>query len=226
MEKEAVERGYAKINLHLDVTGMLDDGYHAVTTVMQTVSVYDEITISDVRPTVGKSVFELECNVDGVPCDEKNLAYRAALMFCEKTGVSMRARIYIKVQHTIMLTTPLSPCANTARDMIIPAYIAIPPNLGIALLCILLSSLGTSMAPIKGAALMDKGVTIRATAKATRKGPHKSKLVAVTIYSPNITILKPASFNISTDRSSGYPSLTTILPIPAFIIILAQITHG
>ena len=81
--------------------------------------------------------------------------------------------------------------------MIIPAKIASPPNLGIALLCILLSSLGISMAPIFGAILMASGVTITATTSASKNGPHKSILVAVTTYSPNITIFNPASLRIS-----------------------------
>ena len=36
-------RAYAKINLTLDVTGRREDGYHTLDTVMQTVSVWDEV---------------------------------------------------------------------------------------------------------------------------------------------------------------------------------------
>ena len=35
-------RSFAKINLSLDITGVRDDGYHLVETVMQQVSLYDE----------------------------------------------------------------------------------------------------------------------------------------------------------------------------------------
>ena len=38
-------RAYAKINLLLDVTGRRDDGYHEVATVMQQISLYDDIEI-------------------------------------------------------------------------------------------------------------------------------------------------------------------------------------
>ena len=39
-------KAYAKINLHLDVCGILDDGYHSVKTVMQSVSLCDDVTVS------------------------------------------------------------------------------------------------------------------------------------------------------------------------------------
>ena len=89
------ERGYAKINLHLDITGRLDGGFHSVATVMQTVSLYDEITICGLEESDAPG-FSVKCNVDGVPTDEKNLAVRAALLFCERAGLSLCGVIDIK----------------------------------------------------------------------------------------------------------------------------------
>ena len=42
-------KAYAKINLFLEVTGKREDGYHLLDTVMQSVSLYDdiEITVTD-----------------------------------------------------------------------------------------------------------------------------------------------------------------------------------
>ena len=96
MKKRVVERGYAKINLHLDVSGILPDGYHAVTTVMQSISLYDEITVSDICHTEGASDFTVSCNVEGVPCDARNLAHKAAMLFCQRTGLSLSAHIDIR----------------------------------------------------------------------------------------------------------------------------------
>ena len=95
MELSITEKAYAKINLHLDVTGILPDGYHAVNTVMQTVSLFDEITVSNIKKTEDAPCFSVSCNVEGVPCDERNLAVRAALLFCKKTGISLKADIDI-----------------------------------------------------------------------------------------------------------------------------------
>lgn len=83
--------GYAKINLHLDVTGRLEGGYHSVATVMQTISLHDEISVmrSD------REGLTLECNVAGIPTDGKNLAVRAAELFCQQVRVRPNAHIVI-----------------------------------------------------------------------------------------------------------------------------------
>lgn len=84
-------RGYAKINLHLDVVGKMENGYHRVETVMQTVSLYDDVTLSRKK----EGGFSLRCNVRDVPTDGRNLAIRAAQLFCEATGVSEHLDIAI-----------------------------------------------------------------------------------------------------------------------------------
>lgn len=84
-------RGYAKINLHLDITGRRSDGYHTVNTVMQTISLCDTVTVSlreDER-------FFVTCNMEGVPTDEKNLAVKAALLLRETLGKRFGANIDI-----------------------------------------------------------------------------------------------------------------------------------
>ena len=45
MEK-VIEKAYGKINLSLDVLGRREDGYHEVSMVMQTVDIYDRISLS------------------------------------------------------------------------------------------------------------------------------------------------------------------------------------
>ena len=88
------ERGYAKINLHLDITGRLEGGYHQVETVMQSISLFDEITLIP-RLEAG---FDASCDVPGVPTDEKNLAVRAAALFAGRIGVRGGAHIAIEKQ--------------------------------------------------------------------------------------------------------------------------------
>ncbi len=67
----------AKINLSLDVAGKRSDGYHNIFTVMQSVDLYDTIILSD--NDSGK--ITISCNYEGVPCDEKNICYKAAEKF-------------------------------------------------------------------------------------------------------------------------------------------------
>lgn len=91
MEKRT-EKGYAKINLHLDITGRLEGGYHRIETVMQTISLCDEITLT---LTDGESI-SVTCDVAAVPLDEKNLAVRAANLFFDVLGVRRGLMLDIK----------------------------------------------------------------------------------------------------------------------------------
>jgi len=73
---------YAKLNLTLDILGKRPDGYHELRMVMQTVSLCDDVTVT---LTDGTGVV---CRVAGaeLPCDERNLAVKAANAFCEALG--------------------------------------------------------------------------------------------------------------------------------------------
>ena len=73
------EPAYAKLNLTLDVLGKREDGYHDIRSVMQTVSIRDDIEI-DIG--TGKP-WSLKCDREGIPCDERNLAWKAAKVYCE-----------------------------------------------------------------------------------------------------------------------------------------------
>ena len=91
----------AKINLALDVTGVLDNGYHAIESVFQTVGIYDEVTVS--FTPAEKTVITVSCDVpeqfassDPIPCDERNIAYKAARIFLEDRGLTGECRIHIR----------------------------------------------------------------------------------------------------------------------------------
>ncbi len=84
-------KAFAKINLSLDLVGRRDDGYHLLRSVMQTVSLCDNITVSK-----GKGGISLGCNKYFIPTDERNIAYRTARAFFEYTGITPDASIYIK----------------------------------------------------------------------------------------------------------------------------------
>jgi len=71
------EDAYAKINLTLDVLGKREDGYHDLQSVMQTLSIQDDVEID---LGTGKP-WCMSCSVEGIPCNEKNLAWKAAQVF-------------------------------------------------------------------------------------------------------------------------------------------------
>ena len=76
------EGAFAKLNLTLDVLGKREDGYHDLKSVMQTISIRDDIEI-DIG--TGKP-WKLSCDKEGIPCDERNLAWKAAKIYLETIG--------------------------------------------------------------------------------------------------------------------------------------------
>ena len=84
-------RSYAKINLSLDLVGKREDGYHLLRSVMQEVSLCDIITLKK-----GRSGIRLGCNKHYIPTDARNIAYKTAAAFFEKTGIAPAADIYIR----------------------------------------------------------------------------------------------------------------------------------
>lgn len=74
----------AKINLSLAILGRLPNGYHELAMVMQSVSLYDTVTV-ETLPKGGRRV--LTCDAKGVPCDERNIAWRAADAFFAAAGL-------------------------------------------------------------------------------------------------------------------------------------------
>jgi len=71
------EGAFAKVNLTLDVLDKRPDGYHDLKSVMQTISIRDDIQI-DLE--TGEP-WKLICDQEGIPTDETNLAWKAAEAF-------------------------------------------------------------------------------------------------------------------------------------------------
>ncbi len=69
----------AKINLLLDLTAILENGYHSIFTVMQSVGIYDVVTVE----TTDTGKIELTCTDDTMPLNNKNTAWKAAVRFLE-----------------------------------------------------------------------------------------------------------------------------------------------
>jgi 4-diphosphocytidyl-2-C-methyl-D-erythritol kinase len=80
----------AKVNLHLSVGPLRPDGYHDLVTVFSAVALYDEVTATPARDlslgVTGEGAAEL-------PLDERNLAWRAAVLLAEKAGVDPAVRL-------------------------------------------------------------------------------------------------------------------------------------
>lgn len=80
-----VWRAPAKINLGLDVLGVRPDGHHAIDTVLQTIDLFDTVTLER-GAAPGISIRVTGSASEGVPEDDTNLAVRAATVLAERTG--------------------------------------------------------------------------------------------------------------------------------------------
>ncbi len=90
----------AKINLSLDIVSKRPDGYHDVAMVMQTVSLYDTITVSDEVDENAHSNCVVTCNIEGIPTDEKNIVCKATKAFFEYNKLEQK-KISIDIEKKI-----------------------------------------------------------------------------------------------------------------------------
>ena len=73
-------KSLAKINLGLDVLGTRENGYHDVRMVMQTIYLYDNVTLQKTE----EPGIQLTTNLFYLPVDEKNIAYKAAKILMDE----------------------------------------------------------------------------------------------------------------------------------------------
>ena len=81
---------FAKINLHLQVVGRREDGFHDLCTVFQTISLYDDLSVSPADR------IELTCGDRRLPVGEDNLIVRAAHALRDKYDVACGARLHLE----------------------------------------------------------------------------------------------------------------------------------
>ena len=92
MGQELVFKAYGKINLGLDVVRRLENGYHEVRMIMQSVKLADIVTIK----RISEDKIVVMTDQENLPCDERNLAYKAAKLMKEKYSVQDGVEIFLE----------------------------------------------------------------------------------------------------------------------------------
>lgn len=92
MGQELVFKAYGKINLGLDVVRRLENGYHEVRMIMQSVKLADIVTIK----RISEDKIVVRTDQENLPCDERNLAYKAAKLMKEKYSVQDGVEIFLE----------------------------------------------------------------------------------------------------------------------------------
>ncbi|MDQ2920105.1 MAG: 4-(cytidine 5'-diphospho)-2-C-methyl-D-erythritol kinase [Acidobacteriota bacterium] len=83
---------FAKINWSLQILGKRPDGYHEVKTILQTISLHDDLDFEVSRD----GAVALSCNVPDIPTDDRNLIVRAAYALKDRYNVNYGARVRLK----------------------------------------------------------------------------------------------------------------------------------
>ena len=73
----------AKINLSLDILSKREDGYHNLSMIMHTVNLCDTLTFDEKK----EKEISLSSNLPYLPCDSKNIVYKAYETFYNNSGV-------------------------------------------------------------------------------------------------------------------------------------------
>lgn len=82
----------AKVNLFLEITGKLSNGYHTVDTVMQSVSLSDVLRMELLQ---NESGIIITCSDPEIPTDERNIAYKVARDYLDVSGAKCGVSIDI-----------------------------------------------------------------------------------------------------------------------------------
>lgn len=91
--KTLTRNAYAKVNLALDVLRRREDGYHDVCMIMQNLSLYDTLTFT--VEEADTLTITLSCDKAFVPCDERNLVYKAVALMGKMYQLTGRIHVDI-----------------------------------------------------------------------------------------------------------------------------------
>lgn len=103
---------HAKVNLRLDVLGKRADGYHDIRTVLQKVSLEDELRIA-----ISKSGIKVACDNRLVPVNEGNLAYTAAQAMLNRYDI--KDGVHISIKKNIPVAAGLGGGSSNAASILV-----------------------------------------------------------------------------------------------------------
>lgn len=113
-------KAYAKINLTLDVLGVLDNGFHEVSMIMQQILLCDDVLVRWIPSSTDTNTIEiiLSTNRKYLPTDERNLAYKAAAVMRERFGEGKEGAIRIDIKKRIPVAAGLAGGSSNAAAVL------------------------------------------------------------------------------------------------------------
>ncbi|MCC8072523.1 MAG: 4-(cytidine 5'-diphospho)-2-C-methyl-D-erythritol kinase [Clostridiales bacterium] len=146
---------YAKINLMLDIICRRTDGYHDLFMIMQSIGLYDTVTVTQIK---GREII-ISCNVDGIPLDENNIAYKAAKAFFSAQKIRKNKGIHIDIVKRIPHAAGLAGGSADGAGVLVALNKLYGTNLSDDELCKIGVKIGADVPfCIKGGTLLAQGV--------------------------------------------------------------------
>jgi len=97
-------KSYAKINLYLDIRQKLNNGYHDIETIFQTINLFDEIRIEK----LDDPGFRVNCNNPEVPVGKNSIVYQAIeTMMQDKNIRNQSIGLAVSIKKNIPLASGL-----------------------------------------------------------------------------------------------------------------------
>ena len=154
MKKTVIVGAPCKVNLSLDITGVQEDGYHLLRSVMQTVDLFDYLILG---PGEFPGIF-IDCDREQLICDTTNTAYRAARLFFEHTGIKDPA-VHIEIIKNIPMQAGLGGGSSDAAAALVGLNHLYQTNLSMEELCELGVRVGADVPfCLRGGTMLCEGV--------------------------------------------------------------------
>ena len=149
-------KAFAKINLLLDICAKRNDGYHDLFMIMQSVGVYDTVTVERIK---GRDIV-ISCNDDDIPTDSKNIAYKAAEAFFNSNKIRITSRgISINIEKRIPHAAGLAGGSADGAAVIVALNKIYNTGLSEDELCKIGATIGADVPfCIKGGTLLAQGI--------------------------------------------------------------------
>jgi 4-diphosphocytidyl-2-C-methyl-D-erythritol kinase len=121
-------RSHAKINLGLAIGPSRPDGFHALTTIYQTLAIHDfvEVTATALPSGTPSEIF-LSCTEKFVPCDDRNTCWKIVERALDRLNISAKVAIHIEKR------LPVQGGLGAGSANAVAALIGLEKELGIAL---------------------------------------------------------------------------------------------
>ena len=123
--RKSIQKAYAKINLSLDILGRLENGYHIVKMVMQTIDLYDELIFETQDRECPTMEISLVSDSGEIPGGEDNLIVRAVRRMEAKYNIRRDLKITLKKNIPVAAgmaggSTDAAAALRAVRDLFVP----------------------------------------------------------------------------------------------------------